>query len=420
MVGSACAQSPKVYPVNNQVDTVSDCRPIKTGEPNAEEQKPTFPEQTRACEVKTKTTYEVTVITDGLDRPWAVEPLPNGDFLITEKGGEMRIVSKDGKIGEPLKGVLAVGQGGVTEDSKVGGLPPITARGQGGLLDVALSPTFKKDQTIFWSFSEDRKDGSGTSVASGVLNEDRTKIEKVEVIFRAMPSYRNGLHFGSRIAFGWDGKLYVTTGDRFDRSNREKVQRLDNHYGKVMRINLDGSIPNDNPFVNKEGAKPEIWSLGHRNIQSAVFDEKGKLWTVEHGARGGDELNLIEKGKNYGWSIVTFGQEYSGRAIPNSKTQKDGYVDPVYYWDPVIAPSGMEVYTGSAIPEWKGNIFIGGLASNKLVRLVIEDNKVAGEEHILKGRGRIRDVKQGEDGFLYVVTDAGNGELLRISPKNKN
>lgn len=394
------------------------CKPIETGKPNAEEQKPTFPEQTRACEVKSKTAYEVTVIAKGLNKPWAVEPLPDGSFLITEKGGQMRIVSKDGKIGEPLQGVLAVGQGGTTEASKLGGLPPITARGQGGLLDVALSPNFQKDSIIFWSFSEERSDGSGTSVARGKLSQDRTKIEDVKIIFRAVPSYNNGLHFGSRIAFDKDGKLYVTTGDRFDRPNREMVQKLDNHYGKVMRINQDGTIPNDNPFVKTEGAKPEIWSLGHRNLQSAAFDEKGKLWTVEHGARGGDELNLIEKGKNYGWSIVTFGEEYSGQAIPNSQTKREGYVDPVYYWDPVIAPSGMEVYTGKAFPEWKGSIFIGGLVSQRLVRLIMKDNKVVGEEHLLTDRGqRIRDVKQGSDGFLYVVTDESNGELIRISPK---
>ncbi|NNF00125.1 MAG: PQQ-dependent sugar dehydrogenase [Pyrinomonadaceae bacterium] len=414
---AVCAQNQSVGSKTKAAPD-SDCKPIETGEPNAEEQKPSFPGQTRACEAKSKTAIEVTVVAEGLERPWAVEPLPNGDFLITEKPGRIRVVTSDGKIGEPLKGVLAVGQGGVTEASKLGGLPPITARGQGGLLDVALSPNFKEDQIIFWSFSEVRKDGSGTSVARGKLSEDRTKIEDVKIIFRALPSYRNGLHFGSRIAFDKNGKLYVTTGDRFDRPNRERVQTLDNHFGKVMRINPDGSIPKDNPFVNQEGAKPEIWSLGHRNLQSAVFDSEGQLWTVEHGARGGDELNLIEKGKNYGWSIVSFGQEYSGRAFSNSRTKREGYVDPVYYWDPVIAPSGMEVYNGTAIPEWNGNIFVGGLASNLLVRLVIKDKKVVGEEHLLTDRGqRIRDVKQGYDGFLYVVTDSANGELLRIAPK---
>ncbi len=417
--GTACGQNRSADSENLQLSNLkADCQPIETRQPNAEEQKPTFPQQTRACEVKSKTVFEVSVVAKGLDKPWAVEPLPNGDFLITEKGGQLRIVEQDGTIGEPLEGVLAVGQGGVTEDSKLGGLPPITARGQGGLLDVALSPNFKKDQTIFWSFSEQREGGSGTSVARGKLSKDRKKLEDVRVIFQALPTYNNGLHFGSRIAFGQDGKLYVTTGDRFDRPNREKVQQLDNHYGKVMRINPDGSVPKDNPFVNKKGAKPEIWTLGHRNLQSAAFDSKGNLWTVEHGARGGDELNLIKKGENYGWSVVTFGQEYSGQPIPNAKTEREGYVDPIYYWDPVIAPSGMEIYTGSAIPEWKGNIFIGGLASQRLVRLIIKDNKVIGEEHLLKDRGqRIRDIKQGKDGFLYILTDEGNGELLRISPK---
>ncbi len=416
--GSACGQKQDAGSTKAQLNSKEDCKPIETRQPNAKEQTPTFPEQTRACAVETKTVYEVSVVAKGLNKPWAVEPLPNGDFLITEKGGQIRIISNDGKIGEPLEGVLSVEQGGVTQASKQGGLPPITARGQGGLLDVALSPNFKKDQTIFWSFSEDREDGSGTSVARGRLSKDRKKLEDVRVIFQAVPAYNNGLHFGSRIAFGQDGKLYVTTGDRFDRPNRLKVQQLDNHYGKVMRINPDGSIPKDNPFVNKKGAKPEIWSLGHRNLQSAVFDPNGKLWTVEHGARGGDELNLIKKGENYGWSVVTFGQEYSGQAIPNAKTTRESYVDPVYYWDPVIAPSGMEVYTGSKFPEWKGNIFIGGLASQRLVRLIVKDNKVVGEEHLLTGRNqRIRDVKQGNDGFLYVVTDEGDGELIRIAPK---
>ena len=416
--GTACGQNPQSDSKTKPANSMNNCQPLETSEPNAEEQKPTFPEQTRACGVETKTAYEVAVVAKGLNKPWAVEPLPDGDFLITEKDGKMRIVSKDGKIGEPLAGLLPVGQGGTTEASKLGGLPPITAREQGGLLDVALSPNFNQDSTIFWSFSEERADGSGTSVARGKLSRDRTKIEDAKVIFRVLPSYNNGLHFGSRLAFGPDGKLYITDGDRFDRPNRELVQKLDNHLGKIMRINADGSIPEDNPFVKTEGAKPEIWDLGHRNVQSAAFDEKGQLWTVEHGARGGDELNRIEKGKNYGWSVVTFGQEYSGQPISNSQTKRENYVDPVYYWDPVIAPSGMEVYTGAAIPEWKGNIFVGGLVSQKLVRLVLKDNKVIGEEHLLKDRGqRIRDVRQGNDGFLYVVTDESNGELLRISPK---
>ena len=299
-----------------------------------------------------------------------------------------------------------------------GGLPPITARGQGGLLDVALSPNFEKDRTIFWSFSEQRTGGSGTSVARGTLTEDRRNLEQVRVIVRALPTYDNGLHFGSRLAFGTDGMLYITLGDRFDRPNRTKVQQLDNHLGKIMRINPDGSVPADNPFAKQPGAMPEIWTLGHRNLQSAAFDEQGRLWTVEHGAKGGDELNLIEKGKNYGWAIQSYGEEYSGEPIPGAVTAREGYEQPVYYWDPVIAPSGAQFYTGNAFPAWRGSLFIGGLVSQRLVRLVIKDNRVVGEEHLLADRGeRIRDVRQGPDGMLYVVTDESNGELWKITPK---
>jgi aldose sugar dehydrogenase len=360
----------------------------------------------------------VTVVAKGLNRPWAVEPLPDGAFLITEKGGQMRIVSAKGEIGEPLGGLLPVGQGGVSETSGQGGLPPITARGQGGLLDVALSPNFAKDRTIFWSFSEQRTGGSGTSVARGVLSEDRKNLSDVRVIFRALPTYSNGLHFGSRLAFGPDGKLYITLGDRFDRPNRPRVQQLDNHLGKTIRINPDGSVPEDNPFAKQSGALPEIWTLGHRNIQSAAFDEKGRLWTVEHGPRGGDELNLIEKGKNYGWAVQSYGEEYSGEAIPGAATVREGMEQPIYYWDPVIAPSGAEFYTGNLFPAWRGNLFIGGLATQRLARLVIKDNRVVGEEHLLTDRGqRIRDVRQGPDGALYVVTDESSGELWKITPK---
>ncbi|MBK7705982.1 MAG: PQQ-dependent sugar dehydrogenase [Acidobacteria bacterium] len=395
-----------------------DCKPIETRPPNAPDQKPAFVGQTRVCEVKSNVAFEVTVIAKGLVNPWAVEPLPNGDLLVTERPGRLRVVTAKGEIGPPITGVLPVGQGGVSELSSQGGLPPITARGQGGLLDVALSPDFKKDRTIFWSFAETREGGSGTSVARGVLSKDGKTLEKVTVIFRAMPTYNNGLHFGSRLAFGPDRKLYITLGDRFDRPNRLKVQQLDNHLGKTIRINPDGSVPKDNPFVGTKDAMPEIWSLGHRNLQSAAFDEKGGFWTVEHGAQGGDELNLIQKGKNYGWAIVTFGEEYSGQPIPDSVTDREGFEPPVYYWDPVIAPSGMQFYTGKSFPAWRGSVFIGGLASKRLVRLVIKDNRVVGEEHLLIDRGqRIRDVRQGPDGALYVVTDDSNGELWKIAPR---
>ena len=415
--GSACAQNPR--PTPGTTTTGQQCKAIETAAANAPEQKPAFPGQTRACAVKSEAAFDVTVVAKGLKQPWAVEPLPGGDFLITEKSGQMRIVSASGSIGEPIGGLLPVGQGGVTGASGQGGLPPITARGQGGLLDVALSPDFERDRTIFWSFSEQREGGSGTSVARGMLTPDRRNLEQVRVIFRAQPTYNNGLHFGSRLAFGPDGKLYITLGDRFDKANmRPLAQSLNAHNGKVLRINPDGSVPPDNPFAGQQGALPEIWDIGHRNVQSSTFDDRGRLWTVEHGAKGGDELNLIVKGKNYGWPIISYGEEYSGEPIPGNITAREGLEQPVYYWDPVIAPSGMQYYTGSAFPAWRGSIFVGGLASQRLVRVVIKDDRVTGEEHLLTERGqRIRDVRQGPDGNLYVVTDDANGELLRISPR---
>lgn len=410
VIGSACGQT----------ENDSSCKPIETREANAPEQKPAFAGQTRICQVKSNTAFEVTVLAKGLKNPWAVEPLPGGDFLITEKSGQMRIVSAKGEIGEPIGGLLPIGTGGVSSASGEGGLPPITARGQGGLLDVALSPDFNKDRTIFWSFSEQREGGSGTSVARGMLTQDRRNLEQVKIIFRAMPTHDNGLHFGSRLAFGPDKMLYITLGDRFDKEiTRPQAQKLDSHLGKIIRLKPDGTVPVDNPFVGQSGALPEIWDLGHRNIQSATFDDKGQLWTVEHGAKGGDELNLIKKGKNYGWAIISYGEEYSGEPIPGNITAKEGLEQPVYYWDPVIAPSGAQFYTGTAFPEWKNSIFIGGLASQRLIRLVIKDDRVIGEEHLLTDRNaRIRDVRQGNDGFLYVVTDEGDGELLKLAPKN--
>ncbi|MEJ8804295.1 PQQ-dependent sugar dehydrogenase [Pontibacter sp. H249] len=379
----------------------TDCQPLETREANVPEQKPTFEGQTRACGITTDAGFDVVVLTKELDTPWAVEPLPNGDFLVTEKGGQMRIVTASGQVGQPISGV-----------------PKVVSRGQGGLLDVALSPNFSSDRTIFWSFSEPRSNGNATSVARGVLSEDRRSLSQVKVIFQAKPAYDGDKHFGSRLAFAPDGMLFITLGERSDIEIRPQAQQMDSHMGKIIRIAPDGSVPKDNPFINQSGALPEIWSVGHRNVQSSAFDSEGNLWVVDHGPRGGDEVNIIEKGKNYGWPIVTYGEEYSGRPIPNSVTTKEGFVDPVYYWDPVIAPSGAQFYTGDAFPEWRGNLFIGGLKDKVLVRLRIENNRVTGEEHLLEDRNqRIRDVRQGPDGALYVVTDQSNGELLKITPK---
>jgi aldose sugar dehydrogenase len=377
------------------------CPPLESREPNASGQRPAFPGQTRACGIKSNVAFRVVVLTKELDHPWAVEPLPDGNLLVTEKPGRMRVVSAEGQVSQPIAGV-----------------PKVDARDQGGLLDVALSPGFDSDRTIFWSYSEPRQDGNATSVARGVLSPDRRRLEQVRVIFRAMPTYDGTKHFGSRLAFGRDGMLYVALGDRSDTPMRPQAQRLDSHMGKILRITPDGAAPKDNPFVGRSNALPEIWSLGHRNIQAAAFDAEGQLWEVEHGTNGGDELNRIEKGKNYGWPIVAYGEEYSGTAISGAVTDREGYERPVYYWDPVIAPSGMQFYTGDAFPEWKGSLFVGALRETRLVRLQLENDRVTGEEHLLAGRDqRVRDVRQGSDGALYLVTDQGNGELWKVVPR---
>jgi glucose/arabinose dehydrogenase len=378
-----------------------ECRPLETREANVVTQRPTFPGQHRACEITGDTRFDVTVVARGLAKPWAVEPLPGGDLLVSEKPGRIRIISASGTAGAPLDGV-----------------PEVDARGQGGLLDLALSPGFADDRTIFWSFSEPRQGGNGTSVARGVLSADRSRLEQVSVIFRTQPTYDGDKHFGSRLAFGPDGLLYVTLGERSDTPMRPQAQQLTSHLGKILRLTRDGAPAPGNPFAGTPDALPGIFSLGHRNVQSAAFDQQGRLWVVEHGTRGGDEVNLIEAGKNYGWPLVAFGEEYSGAPIPQTATTREGYVDPVYYWDPVIAPSGAEFYTGSAFPAWRGNLFVGGLKDKLLVRLVLENDKVVGEEHLLKGRGhRIRDVRQGPDGALYVTTDDDNCEVWRIAPR---
>ena len=379
----------------------ADCRPLETRQPSAPDQRPAREGQTRVCGVTSNVAFDVIVVAKGLERPWAVEPLPGGDLLVTEKAGRMRVVSAAGEIGSPLEG-----------------LPKVDARGQGGLLDVALSPTFETDRTVYWSYSEPRRGGNATSVARATLSTDRRKLEGARVIFRALPVYDGEHHFGSRLAFGPEGKLFVTLGDRSDAPMRPQAQDLGSHMGKILRLNPDGSAADDNPFAGKEGARPEIWSLGHRNIQAAGFDAEGRLWEAEHGTQGGDELNLIEKGKNYGWPVQAYGEEYAGTPIPGAATTREGMEQPVYYWDPVIAPAGLQVYTGDAFPDWRGNLFVGSLKEMRLVRLVLDGGKVTGEEHLLVDRRqRVRDVRQGPDGGLYVVTDMPEGELWKIVPR---
>lgn len=377
-------------------------QPLETRAANTRYQ-PAFPGQTRAPAVA-PSSYAVEVVATGLEKPWAVEPLQGGRFLVTEKVGRLRVVGADGALSAPVEG-----------------LPAVDAAGQGGLLDVALGPNFANDGMIYWSYAEPREGGNGTTVARGRLVETpgaAPRLESVQVIFRVTPTYAGNKHYGSRLAFAPDGTLFITTGERSDMVARPQAQQLGSHFGKVLRINADGSVPADNPFVGRAGALPEIWSYGLRNIQSAAFDAFGRLWTVEHGPRGGDELNRPEPGKNYGWGEVSYGIEYSGAPIGAGQTAAEGMEQPVYYWDPVIAPSGMVFYAGDKFPAWQGNAFIGGMKDKVLVRLVIQGDKVVGEEHLLADRGqRIRDVREGPDGFLYVVTDNANGELWRIRPR---
>lgn len=332
----------------------------------------------------------------GLVHPWALEFMPDGRLLVTERPGRLRIVGTDGALSAPLTGV-----------------PAVHAVSQGGLLDVALDPDFATTRVIYLSFAEAEGDLAGTAVARAVLGE--AGLTDVRVIYRQRPKLQGSGHFGSRLVFARDGTLFITQGDR--QSYRDRAQDLTQGMGKFMRINRDGSIPTDNPYFGRSDAQPEIWSYGHRNGQAAALDPAtGQLWTVEHGARGGDELNRPERGKNYGWPVITYGRDYSGARIGEG-TAKEGMEQPVYYWDPVIAPSGMTFYTADAIPGWKGSVLIGSMNPGALVRLELRDGRVVKEERYLGDlRERFRDVQQGPDGLVYVVTDSPDGRVLRIRP----
>ncbi len=330
----------------------------------------------------------------GLDHPWGLAALPDRRLLVTERAGRLRILGTDGKLSAPLEGV-----------------PAVQARGQGGLLDVALDPDFRANRTIYLSLAEPGEAGSSTAFVRGTLGDGR--IDNVKLLFRQQPKVSGGGHYGGRIVFTNDGRhIFLTTGDR---QKLDPAQDLQSHLGKVIRLNRDGSVPKDNPFVGRADAKPEIWSYGHRNIQGAAIEPTtGKLWTIEFGPAGGDELNTPERGKNYGWPLVSWGNHYSGADIPDPPTRPD-LADAVKYWNPTIAPSGMIFYTGSMFPKWKGNILVAGLGTLGLVRLTIENGKVTSEERIELGR-RIRDVEQASDGAIIVATDDDDGRLWRLTP----
>lgn len=348
---------------------------------------------------KVKITVET--VAEGLEHPWALAFLPDGNFLVTERPGRLRIITPDGQV-----------------KSAIAGVPEVDARNQGGLLDVALDPGFEENRLVYLTYAEKGEGGTnGTAVARGHLTESMSpQLRDVEVIFRQTPKKDSTLHFGSRLVFDNEGYLFVALGERSRVGMREESQELNSHLGKVVRIWPDGTVPEDNPFVGEEGALPEIWSYGHRNQQgAALHPETGLLWTNEHGPRGGDEINIPEAGKNYGWPIVSYGTEYSGAPVGEGESAAPGMEAPIYHWTPSIGVSGMAFYTGDAIPEWKGSLFAGGLARPSLRRLTLDGEKVTAEETLLENMdARIRDVRQGPDGALYLLTDAEDGKLLRI------
>ena len=375
--------------------------PVETQPPNGKGQSPAFPGQTRAPLRTTKTAFEVQTVASGLENPWCLAFLSDGRLLVTERPGRLRLVEKGGALSPPVEG-----------------LPAVEAKEQGGLLDLALDPAFDRNHLIYFTYLEPRPKGSGIAVARGKLIQagGKPRLEAVKVIFRAEPGVEDDKNVGSRLVFAPDGNLFVTIGDRF--KTRDKAQTLDNDLGKVVRITPEGGVPPANPFVNRPGARPEIWSYGHRNPEAAAINPKtDRLWVIEHGAKGGDELNIPQGGKNYGWPVITYGVDYSGAPIGEG-TQKPGMEQPAYYWDPVIAPSGMAFYEGEKFPAWKGSLFVGSLRGRHLARLTLNGDRVVGEERLLVDLGeRIRDVRVGPDGLIYLLTDNPKGRILRLAPK---
>lgn len=359
--------------------------------------KPAFEGQTRAPGMETQASYRVDILTKDLMEPWAVAPLPDGRLVITEKRGTLRLFSRETGLSAPIPGITGVAYGG-----------------QGGLLDVLPAPDFTESRLLYFTLAAEVEGGALTALARGRLAEDESSVEGFELLWTARPADSSQGHFGSRLAFDGEGHIFVSTGDRQSGKNRPLAQDSGAGYGKIVRLNPDGS-PAPHPLILPlPGGLPEVWSLGHRNVQGlAIHPETGQLWASEMGPRGGDELNLIEPGKNYGWPVIGYGIEYSGEKIGEGLTQQEGMEQPVYYWDPVLAASGMDFYTGEAIPEWRYDLFIGGLGGSHISRIKLEGNRVIGEERLLAREGqRFRDITDGGDGALYAVTD--QGRLYRI------
>jgi aldose sugar dehydrogenase len=371
---------------------------------NAPHQSPAFDGQYRAPRRDAHVAFDVATVAKGLESPWGLAFLPDGRMLVSEQPGRLRIVTPDGSLSAP-----------------VAGLPTVDARGQGGLLGLAVDPGFATNHLIYWSYAEPRPGGNNnTAVARGALVDSvAPRVDQMQVIFQQAPAVGSRGHFGGRLVWARDGTLFVTLGDRQVTEGRMQAQRMDGLLGKIVRINRDGSVPADNPFVGRQGVRPEIWSSGHRNIQAAALHPAtGELWESEHGTRGGDEVNLVNKGLDYGWPTIAYGIEYGGGAITGNITAKAGMEQPRYYWDPNIAPSGMTFYSGRLFPAWQNSLFIGALAGESLVRLTIEGDRIVGEERLLRDLGeRIRDVVEGPDGALYLLTDDSDGRVLKIVPK---
>ncbi len=372
--------------------------PVETQNPNTN-YKPAFRGQTRIGGIKTKTPYTATVINSTLKNPWGIHVLPDGRFLVTEKGGTMRILKAGGEF-----------------DKQIAGLPAIVFKGQGGLLDVTIDPAFRTNRMIYWGYAEQAEGGSLLAIAKGKLSADESKVENVEVIYRATPAYKGTLQYGCRIVFDKAGNLFISTGERSGNDIRMKAQDLSAGIGKIIHITKAGKAVAGGPFAGKANALPEVYAYGIRNPDGLAWNPAtGELWEAEFGPRGGDEINIIKPGRNFGWPVVTYGIEYSGEKVGDGIQQKEGVTQPIYYWDPTISPGGITFYTGN-IAEWKNNLFVGGLSGQHIARLVIRANKVVGEERLLKDKNeRWRALVTGKDGALYGLTDSG--KLYRIAKK---
>ncbi|WP_421940733.1 PQQ-dependent sugar dehydrogenase [Pedobacter sp.] len=372
---------------------------VETGTPSAD-YKPAFAGQTRITAVKTQTPLNISILNSKLENPWAISVMPDGRFLITQKQGTMVILSTDGKL-----------------QKKITGLPEVDPSGQGGLLDVTLAPDFAKSRLVYWAYSAPQAKGVLLAIAKGKLAANETTIEDQKVIYKATPAYNGKLQYGSRIVFDKNGNLFVSTGERSGSDIRIQAQYLNSSLGKILHLTPDGKPVANGPFAGKADARPEIYAYGLRNPDGlAINPQTGELWEAEFGPKGGDEVNIIKPGKNYGWPIITYGVEYSGRKVGEGIQQKEGMEQPVYYWNPSISPGTIAFYNGDALAEWKGNLFVGALSGSHIIRLVIKDNKVVGEERLLENKGeRFRDLVGGKDGALYAVTD--NGNLYKIAKK---